>query len=502
MPKNSESLVKLVSYSDDQPVNGRGVLIPQAKKKSDQVHSFTPASAKKAAKTKRVRAATSMVGIFALAILGTTGYGLVSQANLASTPAVLIMDAYSQNPTPLDFGPQLALSNEIFFNGVLEAFIDEAMTFVEVDMSQRQIRFFKQGVLLESEEILSLAEEGSWWETPSGLYKVEKKDEKIFTNIGQAFLPWVVTFEGNYLIHGWPTYPDDSPVKADFTAGGVRLSDEAAKIFYKSVSVGTPILVHKTEQSKKDTFIYEPQVLGLDTPNYFIADIKNGTILAATDLNLPVPIASITKLMTAIVASEKINLDGRIRVTSPSFVTSLIPRLEQRTSVSMYSLLQLLLVESSNEAAETIAGEIGRADFIEAMNAKARQLGMMNTNFADPSGLSADNTSSLGDLYRLTKYIYENRSFIFEITNHKKLAGANNRGEFDGLINFNEVEDMGSFVGGKVGETIAAGQTSISLHKLQFQGEERVLAVIILGSDDRTEDIETLISYVQNRFGR
>jgi len=258
--------------------------------------------------------------------------------------------------------------------------------------------------------------------------------------------------------------------------------------------------VHAVVEKTRDTFVYEPQVPELDTPHYFIADMDNGTILAASDLNQPAPIASLAKLMTAVVAAEKINLDGRVRVTSPTFVTSLIPRLSERSSVSMYSLLQLLLVESSNEAAETIAGEIGREEFIEAMNAKARQLGMTRTNFADPSGLSSENISTVGDLYRLTKYISKNRSFIFEITANKELASANVGGEFDGLVNFNEVKDMDNFVGGKVGETLAAGQTSITLHTLKFQGAERTLVVILLGSDSRTEDVKTLISFVKNRF--
>jgi len=145
----------------------------------------------------------------------------------------------------------------------------------------------------------------------------------------------------------------------------------------------------------------------------------------------------------------------------------------------MYSLIQLLLVESSNEAAETIAGELGREQFIEAMNAKARQLGMMDTSFADPSGLSAENVSSVADLYILTKYIYNDKKFIFDITANETLSTVYVGGEFDGLINFNEVEDMENFVGGKVGETNAAGQTSVSLHKLKFQGVERTLAIIL-----------------------
>ncbi len=342
---------------------------------------------------------------------------------------------------------------------------------------------------------------GSWWETPPGLYKIEQKEKREFTTVGQVYLPWLLTFQGNFIIHGTPVYPDQTPVAEGFVGGGIRLSDAEAKALYENVRVGTPVLVYANSPDTSDDFVYQPQVPGLDTPHYFIADINNGTILAASDLNEVAPIASLTKLMTAVVAAENIDLDSRVRITSPNFVTSLVPRLSGRGSVSMYSLLQLLLVESSNEAADTIAGEVGRDKFIELMNAKARQLGMLSTTFADPSGLSAENVSSVGDLYRLVKYIHEQRSFIFEITANASLPSVYVSGEFDGLINFNEVEDMDSFVGGKVGETIAAGQTSISLHKLSFQGEERILAVIILGSSKRTKDIETLITYVKSRFG-
>ena len=73
-------------------------------------------------------------------------------------------------------------------------------------------------------------------------------------------------------------------------------------------------------------------------------------------------------------------------------------------------------------------------------------------------------------------------------------------GEFDGLVNFNGVEGLDNFVGGKVGETNAAGQTSITLHKINFQGVDRIVVVILLGSDGRTADVKELIKYVENRY--
>ena len=142
-----------------------------------------------------------------------------------------------------------------------------------------------------------------------------------------------------------------------------------------------------------------------------------------------------------------------------------------------------------------------RDEFIAAMNTKARQIGMLNTTFTDPSGLDAGNISTAGDLYRLTEYIYTNRQFIFDMTRNKTTSGVYIGGDFAGLVNFNEIEDVTGFVGGKVGETTAAGQTSISLHELEIAGSTRTVVVIILGSQSRTADVQTLVNFVEERFG-
>ncbi|MCA9358059.1 L,D-transpeptidase family protein [Candidatus Kaiserbacteria bacterium] len=504
MSKKPDSSVKLFSYSDDVPKNGKGMLIPQTGSKATvhPKHTFTPQSARPTPLLLPAsRVIVTIMAVCALFILGATGYGLVSERNLAA-PVVTVVNPYSQVSVDLEYGPQPALAQESFFASTRDSFIEAGLSFIEVDVSTKQVRLFKKGVLYFSADVLAVGEVGSWWETPSGLYQIEARDIEEFSNIAQVEFPWQLKFGGNYIIHGIPTYPGGGAVPDDFVGGGIRLANDKAEQLYRDVAAGLPVLVRAKLEQKRDVFVYEPQVPNLDTPHYFIADIDNGTILAATDLDAEAPIASLTKLMTAVVTAEELDLDGRVQITSPTFVHSLIPRLSERSSVSMYSLLQLLLVESSNEAAETIAGEMGRVEFIEAMNAKARQLGMMHSRFADPSGLSADNVSSLGDLFRLTKYIRSNRSFILEITANDKIPSAYVGGEFDGLINFNEVEDMDNFVGGKVGETLAAGKTSISLHEVELQGQVRTLIVIILGSDDRTGDVVTLLEYVQNRFGR
>jgi len=497
MFQKPKDTLQLIVHESDIPHEGKGMLIPQ---------SFTPRALMEVPpKESRALQTIVRVGVVAAAAMvfvlaGTVGYGVVSSVDQVASPIVTVIDPYTLDTTVLTNGPQIALSQINFFTETRDAFIDDQISFVEIDLTRQQLRYFANGVLTMSAEILRTPEPGSWWETPSGMYEVVRTQPEFFSSLAQAELPWLIAFEENFIIHGEPTYPDGSAVRDSFTGGGVRLSDEDAQKIFELVTAGTPVLVHAAKAAP-DTFVYKTPVPNITVPHYFIADIENDTVLAASDLDSPAPIASITKLMTAVVAAEELQLDGRVFVTSPNFITSLVPRLANRSSVSMYSLLQLLLVESSNEASEVIAAEMGREEFIEAMNQKARQLGMLNTNFADPSGLSADNVSTVGDLYLLTQYIYENRRFIIDITRDINIPTAYTGGDFSGLLNFNEIDDVTGFVGGKVGETNAAGQTSISLHELSIKGTTRTVVVIILGSEGRTADVQTLVSFVEKQFG-
>ena len=497
MLQKPKDTLQLIVHESDIPHEGKGKLIPQ---------SFTPTAIIELPKKETrmlqtiVRAGVAGAAALLFMLAATVGFGVLSQQGQIASPIVTVIDPYTLETTTLTNGPQIALSQNNFFTGTRDAFIDDAMTFVEIDLTRKQVRYFESGVLAQTAEVIRSAQPGSWWETPSGMYEVVRRDESFFSNLAQADLPWTIAFEENFIIHGEPTYPDGSAVSSDFMGGGVWLANDDAQALYAAAKSGTPVLVHSAEVAR-DSFVYEPPVPDITVPHYFVADIENDTVLAASDLDDPAAIASLTKLMTAVIAAEELQLDKRVFVTSPNFVTSLVPRLSNRSSVSMYSLMQLLLVESSNEASEVIAAELGRADFIEAMNTKARQLGMLNTTFADPSGLSSENVSTVGDLYRLTQYIYDNRRFIFDITKDINLPSSYEGGDFAGLVNFNEIEDTTGFIGGKVGETLAAGQTSISLHELSIKGTTRTVVVIILGSEGRTADVQSLVSFVEEQFG-
>jgi len=483
-----------VSYKDDIPNDGTGSLIPYQKKPiiirpENRLNHYIELILVPMA---------ALLFIFTASVLGVK---MMVGSNTASLPTVSIVNPFTNEVKTLNYGVQLALAQPNFFTETRDAFIDEAITFIEVDLNAMQLRYFKDGVLLKSISVKSKGKEGSWWQTPAGLYKIEAKKENYYSSFGYMYQPWSLTFQGNFFIHGWPKYADGKEVPEDFSGGCIRLTTEDAEELYKLVTVGTPVLVHEKESEDED-FIYEPKVPELDTENYLIADIKSSTVLASNNMESILPIASVTKLMTALIAAENINLDTSVSVKEQSFVQSLIPRLGDRSKVSLYSLLQLLLVESSNEAAEVISAQLGKDEFIKLMNDKALNLGMKDTKFADASGLSPENISSLRDLLLLSKYIYENRSFIFEVTVNQNLPTAYVSGEFGELVNFNKVEYLDNLIGGKVGETIAAGQTSVTLHRLKVKDQDRVLAIIILGSKNRNSDVNRLYAYAEEKFAR
>ena len=498
-----------VNDSEDTPTIIRGSLIPDGK------YLFTPRAyiesvgdtitIHRLLTAKPVRIALSLL-LIAVASFGSLSFVnnngqrlLASSIGGGTNVPVIVENPYTHDQTPLNYGVQVAMSQPNFFTETRESFIDAGKTFIEADLTTMQLRFFKDGVLNEQVTILSKGKEGSWWETPAGLYQIKSKEKNHFSTFGHVYQPWSMAFQGNFFIHGWPYYPDGTPVEEGYSGGCVRLSNEDAEKIYNLASVNTPVLVYEQAQTA-DTFVYEPKIPDLETPHYLIADIESNTVLAGSDLDSEAPIASLVKLMTALVAADYINLDKNVSASHPTFVQSLIPRLQGMNTVSMYSLMQLLLVESSNEAAEVIASQTGREQFIKYMNEKAVALGLDHTTFADPSGLSADNVSTVGDLLRLVQYIYNNRRFIIDLTDNQNLPTAYISGQFGELENFNKIKDLDNFIGGKVGETEAAGQTSISLHKITVKGQNRILAIILLGSKQRNADVNELLSYAQARF--
>jgi len=136
------------------------------------------------------------------------------------------------------------------------------------------------------------------------------------------------------------------------------------------------------------------------------------------------PIASLTKLMTAIISLENYDLYQEIEVSqrAQNQVDVLnYGNLKKGEVFSQITLLRLMLVYSSNDAAFALAEKMGIEKFVKKMNKKAKELGMENTIFFNPTGLKDGgiNLSSIEDLLKLIKYILREKPIILEISRRK-----------------------------------------------------------------------------------
>jgi D-alanyl-D-alanine endopeptidase (penicillin-binding protein 7) len=137
-----------------------------------------------------------------------------------------------------------------------------------------------------------------------------------------------------------------------------------------------------------------------------VLDAADSSVLYSRHANRPVPIASITKLMTALVvldAGQPLDEMIELTVDDRRLERSSFSRLAVGSLISRGDLLHLALMSSENSAAHAVARAYpgGLPACLKAMNAKARALGMKTARFTDPTGLSSGNVSSAADLTKL-----------------------------------------------------------------------------------------------------
>jgi D-alanyl-D-alanine endopeptidase (penicillin-binding protein 7) len=137
-----------------------------------------------------------------------------------------------------------------------------------------------------------------------------------------------------------------------------------------------------------------------------VLDTTHSSVLYSRRPDVALPIASITKLMTALVVMDAAQpLDEQLEITAEDGRrrSHSVSRLAPGTTLSRGDLLHLALMSSENRAAHALGRNYpgGLAACVEAMNAKARELGMTNAHFVEPTGLSDENVASPEDLSKL-----------------------------------------------------------------------------------------------------
>ena len=223
----------------------------------------------------------------------------------------------------------------------------------------------------------------------------------------------------------------------------------------------------------------------------YIYDENQNEIISCNNCNTARPIASLTKVMTALVALEHdSDLSKPVRVGAGSKIP---PGITTRGD-----LFAALLVRSDNKAAEVLAEQYpgGRKAFIRAMNARAKSLGMEYTRFTDPSGLSAGNVAKVGEVADLIRVaalqpIIADTSILpqVEVKNkrYKVLLDNTNRML---ISDFDEIKFS------KTGYTMASGWSVGMI--LERQG--RRFVVVVLGARDKQERYELAKKMIHRHF--
>jgi len=441
--------------------------------------------------------------LWLLAIIGVLAiFGVIFSAAFfvsAGDAHRLPTDLISRGADEFQYGPQPVLSDPDYFNTVKEKMLAEHVSFIEADLSRMQLTLYEKGEKKIEASIASKGREGSWWETPAGIYKIETKTENHFSSFGHVYQPYSLAFQGNFFIHGWPYYPDGTDVPQSYSGGCIRLDTEDAQKIFAHAETGMPVLVFEKDFSE-DTFSYDQRLPGVTADAYMAADLGNNFVFIGEQENVEKPIASITKLMTAIVATEYINIEKDVTMP-PTFASTSIPRLKAGETHTVYSLLYPLLIESSNEAAGVIADSIGTSWFVDRMNKKGEAIGLVNTHFADASGSRADNTSTAEDLFRMAKYLYNNRSFILSLSIDSLGFNAYGDPSFQNLSNLNYIPALWPYmVGAKTGKSDSAGETMFAVLELPLQDKTRPVAIVVLGSEDSKADVVRIAEFIMARY--
>jgi D-alanyl-D-alanine endopeptidase (penicillin-binding protein 7) len=163
---------------------------------------------------------------------------------------------------------------------------------------------------------------------------------------------------------------------------------------------------------------------GLRSSSALILDVTHSSVLYSRNPDTPLPIASITKLMTAlVVADAALPLDETLEVTNADKAhgKGTFSRLAVGTKLTRGELMHLALMSSENRAANVLGREYpgGTPAFVRAMNAKAKALGMTRSKFVDPAGLSSDNVASPRDLTKLVAAAAKNSVIRRYSTDHE-----------------------------------------------------------------------------------
>lgn len=225
------------------------------------------------------------------------------------------------------------------------------------------------------------------------------------------------------------------------------------------------------------------QIVGIHAESYVVMSGADNTIIEEKNKDEKQSVASISKIMTAVIAIEHGQLDVSFPVDeeiNKAYGSSIY--LKQGQQVTLRDLLYGLMLRSGNDAAVEIAKQVGGSQeaFVELMNQKAAEIGMRNTVFSNPSGLDEEddgNISTANDMALLMSYAMKNEEFRSITASKYYTTDENIRWQNKNRLLF----DYPFTIGGKTGFTKKAGRTLVTA--AEHDGIESIV-VTLRGEDD------------------
>jgi len=238
-----------------------------------------------------------------------------------------------------------------------------------------------------------------------------------------------------------------------------------------------------------------PKITALSVYAY---DITNDKILFEVDEHAPLPPASVTKLMTALISLDVYGLEDLIAV--PEICTNTHSQeagLNIGEMIRVRDLVYAMLVGSAGDAACTLSiGKVSYEDFVSRMNSKAKELGMKDTKLTNPVGLdgkNGDHVSTAYDLFLLSRAAISN-AFIKEIVKTKEFSTPSGAHV---LKNTNDLLwNLSGTVGIKTGRTYAAGEVL----SYAYADDVKEIVIVVMGSNDRFTDSKLILDWILKSY--
>lgn len=245
--------------------------------------------------------------------------------------------------------------------------------------------------------------------------------------------------------------------------------------------------------------VYKPapfKDVAVKAESYVVYDLVEKKVIAEKNGDVPLPLASITKVMTAVTALTHHARDTKITIREGSIDGAYDLGLKEGQVWRLDELLKYTLVFSSNDGANAVADELGgRANFVAQMNTDSALMGLAFT-FADPSGLDEDGfiggkgtARDVAKLFGAARRLYPE---VFESTTKTRVTVTANREKVSGIPNTNQ--EIASFFGAEASKTGFTDSAGGNLGVIVDVALGHPVVIVVLGStrEERFTDMEKL----------